>query len=158
MIMENLILVLIGLLILIFIGLMWLRHQLVLSRLEVKNRWSVLFHDLEHRRDIIPLLLEAARQETPPDDSWRRLVEARAFLQQALKDEEKFQKEMELERALNEFVHRFQGRNLAFLDAKKLIEDESAVIEDAKRSVKSAQEANTLLQSKSPYSWVTRIL
>ena len=126
---ENIILFVIASLSILFIALMWLRQSLLHELHEAQSRETVLQKDFEKRRDTVPYLLEGARQAGEPTDTWRRLAEDRAQFHK----HQSYQKELEFEKTLHNYLQSANFRTVHFLDAKKDIEELSVLIEQQKQ-------------------------
>jgi hypothetical protein len=150
---ENLILILIAAAILGFIVLIWLRQSVAHELREVKTREALLKHDFEHRRDIVPYLLESARKEVGVTDAWTKLAEIRALFLSPQPQE----KELEFEGTLLAFVQQTPCRSLHFLDAKKDIEDISTLIEKQKADRLEAISRYSERRKQFPYSLASAI-
>lgn len=125
---ENIILLVIAGLSILFIALMWLRQSLLHELHEAQSREAVLQRDFEKRRDTVPYLLEGARQAGEPTDTWRKLAEDRAQFHKP----QNYAKELEFEKILHNYLQSANFRTVHFLDAKKDIEELSKLIEKQK--------------------------
>jgi hypothetical protein len=145
---TNLILLLITLLILYFVGMLWLRQSLLNALHDLQRRQEVLFKDYERRRDQVPLLLESIRELQEPTDAWRKLVSDRMAFRSAASrvEEEAFEKE------LLSFLDQTSLRSVNFLEAKKGIQEISTLIDQQKLELQKAAEAFNAKRREFPYS------
>jgi|GEM_PF-1493499 len=150
---ENSILLVIAVLTILFIALMWLRQNLLHELHEAQSREAVLQKDFEKRRDTVPYLLEGARQAGEPSDSWRKLAEDRAQFHKI----QNYQKELEFEKILNNYLLTTDFRTVNFLDAKKDIEELSALIEKQKEDRLQAIARFNERRKQFPYSLASAI-
>jgi len=131
---ENIFLLILALAILAFIGLLWLRHNLVTELHEARAREAVLNVDFQKRRDTVPYLLESIREGGESTDAWRHLVKARAVFEKSAT----LQQELEFEKILHTYLSSTTLRTQNFLEAKKDLEDLSVLIEQQKRDRQEA--------------------
>lgn len=150
---ENSILLLIAAAFILFIGLLWLRQNLLHELREAQSREAVLLKDFEKRRDIVPYLLESARSATEPTDTWRKLAEDRGQFMTA----QNTQKELEFEQTLQRYLESTNVRTLNFLEAKKNIEELSTLIEEQKRDRQTAMNRFNERRKQFPYSVASAI-
>lgn len=145
---ANFILLAIALLVLYFVGLLWLRHNLLDDLHELQRREGVLMKDFEKSRDQVPLLLESLRTQQDTSDTWRKIVADRAnfHTQTSLVAEENFQKE------LMDFLSQSSIRSVDFLEAKKSIEEVTALIAAQKKEIESASKAFNEKRRQFPYT------
>lgn len=150
---ENIILLMIAFATLVFIGIIWLRQNLLHELREALSRQQVLMKDLAKRRDSIPYLLESAKKELEPSDAWRRLVELRTqFL-----EPQTYAKELEIEAALKQYLAENFFKSVNFLDARKDIEDLSQLIERQKQDRLDAFSRFNERRKEFPYSLASAI-
>lgn len=152
---ENLILLLITIVSLLFVGLLWLRHSLLHALSEVQHQERVLQNDFDKRRDTVPYLLESVREAEEPSDSWRRLAEDRHAFHEMIHFD--LEKELAFEHVLRGFIQNTHVKNVHFLDAKKDIEELSALIEKEKQTFASAKAAFNAKRGEFPYSLATGV-
>lgn len=150
---ENIFLLCMGGATVALIGVMWLRQNLLHQLREALSREQVLMKDLAKRRDAVPYLLESARQEAEPGDAWRRLVELRTqFLEPT-----SYAKELEFEAALKNYLDQSPFKGVNFLDARKDIEELSALIEQQKKDRIEAFSRFNERRKQFPYSLASAI-
>ena len=153
---ENFILVLIAIFTVLFIGLLWLRHTLT-ERLNIaRQHQQILQSDFDRRRDMVPYLLEGAREVGEPSDTWRKLVEDRAAFH-ALYSPENVQRELDFEAKLKSYLQNTPVHAVHFLDAKKDIEELGAIIEKEKQNLQSAVRDFNEQRKIFPYSLASAI-
>lgn len=150
---ENIFLLSIAAATLIFIGMMWLRQNLLHELREALSREQVLMKDLAKRRDAVPYLLESARQEAEPSDVWRRLVELRGQFLEA----QPYSKELEFEVALKNYLAQNPFKGVNFLDARKDIEELSMLIDQQKKERTEAFVRFNERRKQFPYSFASAI-
>lgn len=150
---ENSILLVIAGLSILFIALMWLRQSLLHELHEAQSREAVLQKDFEKRRDTVPYLLEGARQAGEPTDTWRKLAEDRAQFHKP----QKYEKELEFEKILHNYLQSTHFRTVHFLDAKKNIEELSTLIEKQKEDRLAAISRFNERRKQFPYSLASGI-
>lgn len=138
---QNLILLIITLVVLLFVGLLWLRHSLLQSLQIVRQHELILQKDFDKRRDTVPYLLESARLVEAPTDMWRKLAEDR-----------KLAPESDFEKNLLGYLQNSTYRNVNFLDAKKDIEVLTTIIEREKLILHDAVSRYNEHRKKFPYS------
>ncbi len=150
---ANIVLLFITLLILYFVGMLWLRQNLIAELRELEHREGILMKDFEKRRNQVPLLLESIRELQEPSDAWRKLVTDRATFhtQSALAAEEAFGKE------LLDFLHQTSLRSVNFLEAQKGIQELSALIDRQKEEIQAAIAAFNAKRKEFPYSLASAI-
>lgn len=150
---ENLILILLAIVSILFIWLFWLRHSLIHLYRNYSQKYEILMHDFAKRRDMIPLLLEAFKKTGAPHDTWRKILEERAFFHA----NSTWQKELEFESEIYTFVANSTQTNLLFLEAKKDIIDLSRAIENEKKELNQAVESFNSQKKEFPYSYASAI-
>ena len=153
---ENLILLLIAILTVLFMGLLWLRYSLLHSLAIARQHEQILQSDFDRRRDMVPYLLEGARELGDHSDTWRKLVEDRSTFH-ALSDQMNVQRELDFEVTLNSYLQSTALRGVHFLDAKKDIEELSAIIEKEKLSLRDAVQAFNEERKAFPYTLASAI-
>lgn len=155
---QNLILLIIALVTLLFVGLLWTRHSLFQSLQAVQQHEMILQKDFDKRRDTVPYLLEATRQVEEPTDTWRKLAEDRSVFnlppKNAMSD---LALELEFEKTLNNYLQSSTYRNVSFLDAKKDIEELNVLIEKEKSAFHEAVNRFNKQKKEFPYSLVSGI-
>ena len=150
---ANLILIIISVLTIAFIWLWWLRHAVLQKARNAEQKQFILMRDIQKRRDTVPYLLESFRAEAEPDEAFRKILEERKFFH----TEENMEKEWEFEKNLLHFLRDKQIRNLNYLEAKKDIQDLSAIIEKEKTELQGAIEAFNAQRKLFPYSLASAI-
>lgn len=150
---ENIILLIIAALAILFMGLLWLRQNLLTELHEAESRAAILQRDFEKRRDTVPYLLESVRAADEPNDTWRKLAEDRAIFM----TEQSYQKELEFEQTLVRYLEATQVRTLNFLDAKKDIQGLSQLIEQQKLDRQAAMNRFNERRKQFPYSVASAI-
>jgi len=150
---ENLFLLLLALVILLFISLLWLRQGLFHSFREVLQHEALLKKDFEKRRDTIPYLLESARVSEPPSDTWLKLAHDRAWFHHSWSME----KENEFEETLKRYLQGSSLHSVNFLDAKKDISDLTTLIEKEKLALAEATDDFNRMRKQFPYSLAARL-
>ncbi len=150
---ENIFLLIIAAAVLGFTGLLWLRGSLLHELRDAKEKEAILKKDFEKRRDTVPYLLESARAASEPTDSWRKLVEDRAQFQKA----QPYEKELEFERSLHNYLSSNTIRTVNFLEAKKDIEELSQLIEKQKQERQDALSRFNERRKQFPYSLASGI-
>lgn len=150
---ANLVLLLITLLVLYFVGLLWLRQNLLSELRELQHRQDVLMKDFEKRRDQVPVLLESIREQQEPSDAWRKLVADRAATQNlhTLEAEENFN------RQLDDFIAGTSLRSVNFLQAKQDLEATAQLIEKQKSEIHTASAAYNAKRKQFPYTLASGI-
>lgn len=150
--MENIILIVIAALTLIFIWLIWLRHSLVYVLNQAERQRAILQTDLSKRRDIVPYLLESCRGEVDPG-MWQKLLTARAEFH---KDTE-FAAEWEFEKQLMHFIQETKVTSVSYLEAKKDIVEMATLIEKGKQGLTNAVDEFNAKRKQFPYSLASAI-
>lgn len=145
---QNFILLIIALVLLALIALLWLRQSLLHILHEISQQQRLLQKDLDKRRDILPYLLESARQAEPPSDKWRKLVEDHSFFH----SQNALSKEWEFQETLNTYLHETPLKSVAFLDAKKDIQGLSALVEQEKKKLTRGIEHYNQRRKEFPFS------
>lgn len=150
---TNIVLLLMTLLILYFVGMLWLRQSLIASLRDLQHREELLMKDFEKRRDQVPLLLESVRELQEPSDLWRKLIADRAGFhkQSSRAAEETFEKE------LSDFLAQTTLRSVNFLEAKRSIEEISTLIQKQKQEMQTAILAFNAKRKEFPYSLASAI-
>jgi hypothetical protein len=148
---ANIVLLFITLLILYFVGMLWLRQNLIAELRELQHREDVLMKDFQKRRDQVPLLLESIRELQEPSDAWRKLVTDRAACQGTRAAEETFEKE------LLDFLSHTSLRSVNFLEVQKSIEEISALIERQKQEIRTAATEFNTKRKEFPYALASAI-
>lgn len=151
--MTKLILLIIALFVLSFIWLLWARHRLFLQLQEIQARYSLVLADMAQRRDIVPYLLESSRHEEALSSAWHTLLSERALFH----GPSTWAQEEAFEQKINTFLQIAQLRTLAFLEAKKDIEDLTARIQTEKAQLNRDMQDFDLLKKKFPYSLASGI-
>ena len=150
---ENILLIIIAALAILFTGLLWLRQNLLTELHEAQSREAVLQADFQKRRDTVPYLLESARAAAEPDDTWRKLAADRAEFMVP----QNYQKELEFEQILQRYLSALDFRTLNFLDAKKDIQELSRLIEQQKQDRQAAIDRFNERRKQFPYSLASGI-
>ena len=150
--MENIILIVIAALTLIFIWLMWLRYSLVHALNRAERQRAILQADLSKRRDITPYLLESCRGEADTG-MWQKLLTARAEFHK----DAAFETEWEFEKQLNHFIQETKVTSLGYLEAKKDILEMATLIEKGKHSLTNAVDEFNARRKQFPYSIASAI-
>lgn len=151
--MENLLLILLGLLVLSFTWALWLRYQLMQRLNAWQNKQFELSSLLQKRRDTLPYLLEMYRQEKTPQANWQQLADERAKFH----DPQPMTQEWELERHMLEFIKAEHVSTPNYLEAEKDILDLSKEINDKKEGVEVSHQAFMTLKAKAPYGVVAKV-
>ena len=150
---ANLIVVLAGLATLAFVALLWLRQTLTNSLEHLRQNELLLLKDFEKRRDVVPLLLEGAREAAAPTDTWFLLAQKRStFTRPAT-----LQQELEFEVLLNEYLAKSPFKTVRFLEAKKDIETLSRLAEEQKQKLRTWSAAFNQKRKEFPYSLASGI-
>lgn len=89
---------------------------------------------MQKQRDTVPYLLESIKALQEPNDTWRHLVENRAFFHSDFS----LQKAEEFEKELIAYIVPLDFKELNFLEAKKDILDLSEIIKKDKSALGSA--------------------
>ncbi len=150
---PNLLFLLLTLLVLYFIGMLWLRHSLFNQLREVEQHRLLMLKDMAKRRDTVPVLLEGWRDGQEPTDAWRQLVEKRALFH----GPSSLEQELEFEHFLNAFLAQHSCKNVNFLDAKKDIQEHTRLIEQEKGALRASTEAYNAHRKQFPYSLASAI-
>lgn len=149
---ENIFLLVIAAVVILFTALLWLRSGLLHELREAKESESILQRDFEKRRDTVPYLLESART-AESSDAWRKLAQDRMVFQEA----QPFSKELEFEKSIETYLSTASERSLNFLEAKKDIEDLSDLIEKQKTERMQAINRFNERRKQFPYSLASAI-
>jgi len=150
---SDIILILIAVLVLAFIALLWLRHELLNSERNIGHLRGILQKDLNKRRDTVPYLLESMRATLEPTDIWRKIVEQRAIFHAS----DSLEKEMEFEKEILDFVNTVDIKDVNVLEAKKDILDLTKLIEKEKNEIDLAVSGFNELKIKFPYTVASAI-
>lgn len=150
---ANFIAIIIALVILFFIGLLWLRQNLVYKIRNANAHREILIKKLNKRRDTVPYLLESFRQNNEPTEGWYHLLTERAAFHSA----HVMDKEWEFERTLLQFLHNNPIKSVNFLEAKKDIRDLGELIEKEKRVFQEAANVYNEQRKKFPFSLASGI-
>lgn len=145
----NFFILIVGILGLIFIWLLWLRHDLVAKLRTVNHLQKILRTDLFIRRERCARLLEHAEK----NDLSRRLLKERAELHKA----HPIQKEWDFEQTLYRFLEENPSKKLNYLEAKKDIADISATIETNKTQLEGAVSTYNSRRKEFPYTLASAI-
>lgn len=153
--MENLFLILIAIVLLGFIWLMWLRQSLLHRLRDMAQGEAILRRDLAKRRDMVPYLLEGYKQAQDQDQAWRDLLSARQEFH--AEGPSIMEAEWQFEATLQSFLQQASLKNLTFLEAKKDIEEITALIHQEKDRFEAARTAFATQAKQFPYSLASAI-
>ena len=151
--MENTFLIVIGIAVLLFIWLLWLRQNLLIDFREAMHQEKLLKRDLEKRRDTVPFLLESLRGEESLKNDWHRILTERQVFQDKFTNED----EWAFEKSLLEFITKPQNKSVHFLEAKKDIEDLSVLVEKEKLHLQEVVNRFNQRRKQFPYSVASAI-
>ena len=150
---QNLIVLLAGLIALYFIGILWMRHSLMHDLEILRQNEQLLFTDFERRRNLVPFLLEGAREGNQTSDAWNLLAKKRTEFTQG----GGLNKEIEFEKILENYLETNSCKTVLYLDAKKDIEAASRLAADQKIKLNGLSHAFNEKRKKFPYSLASAI-
>lgn len=129
---PNLIIIVAGLFVLAFIALLWLRQNLTNALEALHQNELLLRKDLEKRRDLVPFLLEGAREAAAPTDTWALLVQKRS----AFAKPSTLAQEFEYEKLLGDYLSNTSFKTVRYLEAKKEIQEVARLVEEQKEKLR----------------------
>ena len=150
---QNLIVLLASLFALYFIGMLWLRHNLMTDLEHLRRNEQLLFTDFERRRNLVPFLLEGAREGSQISDSWSHLARKKAEFATA----SNLANELEFEKLLQNYVDTNNYKTVLYLDAKKDIKEASRLVSDQKEKLQGLSQTFNEKRKKFPYSLASAI-
>lgn len=153
--MENLFLILIAIVAVLFIWLIWSRQSLVHHLRSFQRRDELLRRDFQKRRDMVPYLLETFRARHDITPQWLDLLERRKVFHQP--GRRSMKAEAEFEQVLNAFIVAYDIRDINYLEAEKNITALNEIIERAKQEWKAEHDAFLNLKKRFPYSVASAI-
>lgn len=145
---PNLIILLAGLFILYFVASLWLRQSLIGDLEALHQNGLILQKDFEKRRDLVPFLLEGAREGTQVTDAWQALARRRAIFTQP----QAFAVELEFEKCLQDYLSQSSCKSVMYLEAKKDINDMNKLVETQKEKLKTLAQSFNQKRKQFPYS------
>ncbi len=144
---ENIIVLLAGLFILYFIAMLWLRHNLMTDLDHLRQNEQVLFTDFERRRNLVPFLLEGAREGNQISDSWSLLARKKAEFATT----SNLAAEAEFEKLLQSYLDNNANKTVLYLEAKKDIKEASRLANEQKIKLNGLSQAFNEKRKKFPY-------
>jgi len=153
--MQNLFLILIAIVAVLFIWLMWARQSLIHHLRSFQRRDELLRRDFAKRRDMVPYLLESFRTRHEWTPQCLDLLERRKAFH--LSGKSSMKAEAEFEEVLNAFILAYDIRDVNYLDAEKSITAISEIVERAKQEWKAEHDAFLNLKKRFPYSTASAI-
>lgn len=150
---PNLIILFAGLFILYGVAMLWLRQNLMNDLEALHQNELILKKDLERRRDLVPFLLEGAREGRELSDSWLLIARKRAAFTQP----QPFAAEVEFERFLQDYLAQNTAKTVMYLEAKKDIQEMSDLVEAQKEKLKTLAQDFNDKRKQFPYSLTSAI-
>ena len=150
---PNLIILFAGLFILYGVAMLWLRQSLMSSLGSLRQNELILDKDLEKRRDLVPFLLEGAREGAQITDSWQMLLQKRA----KFTEPKSFAEELEFEKILQDYLLQNACKSLMYLEAKRDIQGVSKRVEAQKETLNALTQSFNEKRKKFPYSLASAI-
>lgn len=152
---SNAILVIIGIVILVFIALMWLRFNLMQDLREVRQQEMLLREDLHRRRDMIPYMLEMFRRNAEPNQAWRDLLTARSSFH--VPGDTDWEAEWSFEKQLLHFIDETDFKDVDYLESEKQITKLTETIQKEHNNWENAVDRFEKRSSEFPYSLAAKV-
>ena len=128
--MENIFLILIAIVAILFVWLIWARQRLTHHLRSFQRRERLLRRDFGKRRDMVPYLLESFRSKHEITPQWVDLLERRKAFH--VSGTIAMNKELEFENILLAFIQSYDIPDVNYLEAEKNITEMTDIIQASK--------------------------